>query len=128
VTAVAVVDSTVIVHLFRRYEPAWEWYADVTDPLAITPVSWMEVIVGAGSKVKQAACKEILQEFQLMYLTEADQDWAIEQLERFRLSHGATINDCLIASVCHRLQIPLFTQNLKDMTPMIGDLAVKPYA
>ncbi len=45
-----------------------------------------------------------------------------------RLSHGAAMNDCLIASVCHRLQVPLYTHNLKDMRILIGaELAVKPY-
>lgn len=37
-------------------------------------------------------------------------------------------NDCLIASVAYRLKVPLYTHNLKDMTPIIGNLAVKPYA
>jgi hypothetical protein len=30
-------------------------------------------------------------------------------------------------SVAYRLRVPLYTHNLKDMTPMIGNLAVKPY-
>lgn len=51
----------------------------------------------------------------------------MQKIERLRLSHGVTVNDCLIASVAHRLQIPLYTHNLKDMTPLIGELAVKPY-
>jgi predicted nucleic acid-binding protein len=59
---------------------------------------------------------------------QADQDWAMEQMERYRLSHGVGVNDCLIASVAYRLQVPLYTHNLKDMTPMLGKLAVKPYA
>lgn len=37
------------------------------------------------------------------------------------------MDDCLIASVAHRLQVPLYTHNLKDMTPLIGELALKPY-
>lgn len=28
----------------------------------------------------------------------------------------------------NRLQQPLYTHNLKDMSPMIGSLAIKPYA
>ncbi len=30
-------------------------------------------------------------------------DWAMQQLFRYRLSHGVAVMDCLIASVCHRL-------------------------
>ncbi len=83
---------------------------------------------GAGSRAKQATCKAILGHFDVVYLTSADQDWAMQQMESYRLSHGVTTNDCLIASTAHRLQLPLYTHNLKDMTPMIGKLAVKPYA
>jgi predicted nucleic acid-binding protein len=49
-------------------------------------------------------------------------------MEKYRLSHGVATGDCFIASVAYRLQVPLYTHNLKDMTPMIGNLAVKPYA
>jgi predicted nucleic acid-binding protein len=52
----------------------------------------------------------------------------MQQLERFQFSHHIGMNDCLIASVAYRLQLPLYTHNLKDMMPMIGQLAVKPYA
>ncbi len=52
----------------------------------------------------------------------------MEQMERYRLSHGVTINDCLIASVAYRLEVPLYTHNIKDMTPLFGKLAVKPCA
>ena len=125
---VAIVDTTVVVHLYRRYAPALTWYGSLSQPLSIIPVTWMEVMYGAGSRAKQAACKALLNQFDLGYLTSADQDWAMEQIERYRLSHGVAINDCLIASVAHRLQMPLYTHNLKDMIPLIGALAIKPYA
>jgi predicted nucleic acid-binding protein len=51
----------------------------------------------------------------------------MQQLERLQFSHHGGMKDCLIASVAYRLQVPLYTHNLKDMTPMIGSLAIKPY-
>jgi hypothetical protein len=123
----AIVDTTVVVHLFRRYAPALTWYGSLAQPLGVTPVTWMEVLYGAGSKLKQTACKALLGQFDLIHLTAADQDWALQQMERYRLSHGVTSDDCFIAAVAYRLQLPLYTHNLKDMTPLIGSLAVKPY-
>lgn len=123
-----VVDSTVVVHLYRRYEPALVWYGSLTAPLGVTSISWMEVMYGAGSKAKQAASKTLLSQFEMIYVTAADQDWAMQKMEDYRLSHGIAINDTLIASVAYRLGLPLYTHNLKDMTPLIGSLAVKPYA
>jgi predicted nucleic acid-binding protein len=124
---VALVDTTVIVHLFRSYEPALAWYGSITEQLGVTPIVWLEVMYGAASKAKQATTKAILSQFEMIYLTVVDQDWAMEQMEHLRLSHGITLEDCLIASVAHRLQVPLYTHNLKDMTPMIGELAIQPY-
>jgi predicted nucleic acid-binding protein len=124
----AIVDTTVILHLFRRYAPALAWYSAITMRLGVTSITWIEVLYGAGSKSKLNTCKTILAAFDLQYLTTVDQDWAISRMEQYRLSHGVATNDCLIAAVAARLQVPLYTHNLKDMTSLIGSLAVKPYS
>lgn len=82
---------------------------------------------GAGSKATQTQCKNILDKFEKLYLTSTDQAWAMAQLEKFHFSNRIGMEDCLIASVAHRLQIPLYTHNLKHMNPLIGKLAIKPY-
>ncbi len=83
----------------------------------------------ASSKTNQSHAKSILDKFEVLYITSADQRWAMQQLERFQFSHHIGMNDCLIAYVGHRLQIPLYTHNLKDMQPLLGNqLAVKPYS
>jgi hypothetical protein len=83
---------------------------------------------GAPSKAGQSTCKAILGQFDLEYLTPSDMDWAIQQMERHRFSNGVGTYDCLIASVCHRLQVPLYTHNLKDMNVLLGaPLVIKPY-
>ena len=52
----------------------------------------------------------------------------MQQMERYRLSHGVGINDSLIAAVSYRLQVPLYTHNLKHMRVLLGDtLPQKPY-
>src|SRR5262245_46483950 len=126
-SSVAIVDTTVIIHIFRGYAPAISWFTSFSKPLGVTTISYLEIIYGAGSKAKQASCKTLLNQFNLLHLKSIDQDWAIQQLEAYRLSHGIATNDTLIASVAHRLQIPLYTHNIKDMTPIIGNLAIKPY-
>ncbi|MBZ0298368.1 MAG: PIN domain-containing protein [Anaerolineae bacterium] len=124
---VGLVDTTVIIHSFHKNPAAQAWVDTQATRLSITPITWLEVMYGAGSKVKQAACKAILDRFEMIYLTQADQMWAMGHLARYRLSHGIGMNDCLIAAVAHRLQVPLYTHNLKDMTPLVGSLAIKPY-
>jgi predicted nucleic acid-binding protein len=88
----------------------------------------MEVMVGVPNKRAQFDTLNLLNGFEMIYFTQADMDWAMQQMERYRLSHGLTTNDCFIASVCHRLQVPLLTHNLKDMHVILDkSLAIKPY-
>mgnify|MGYP003642181583 CR=1 FL=1 len=125
--SVGIVDTTVILHYFRKNIAARTWVNSQPIQLSITPMTWMEVMEGASNKVTQSQCKIILSMFDLLYITPLDQQWAMHQLENFQFSHHIGMNDCLIASVAHRLQIPLYTHNLKHMTPLIGKLAIKPY-
>lgn len=122
----AILDTTVIIHLLRRYKPALAWL-NSTQVYGVTSTTWMEVMEGTTGKANQTHSKGILDQFETLYLTAVDQQWAMNQLERFQFSHHIGMNDCLIAAVAHRLGIPLYTHNLKDMTPLIGALAVKPY-
>ncbi|MBC8100892.1 MAG: PIN domain-containing protein [Armatimonadetes bacterium] len=124
---VAILDTTVILHLFRKYQPAVNWL-DTKPSYGITAITWLEVMQGTTSKANQAQSRATLDPFELLYLTVKDQRWAMEQLERFQFSHHIRLEDCLIAAVAQRLQVPLYTHNVKDMTPMIGGLAIKPYA
>jgi predicted nucleic acid-binding protein len=125
---IGIVDTTVLVHLYRNNPDALVWADQWQQQLAITSISWLEVMVGASGKAGQARCKVIFDQFELVYLTQADQIWAMQQIERYRLSHGVSVNDSLIASVAHRLQIPLYTHNLKHMRVLLGDtLPQKPY-
>lgn len=123
-----IVDTTVIVHLFRKNMQARTWFAAQTDKLYVTPVSWLEMIYGAPGKSGQTACKVWLDQFDVAHLTPSDQEWAMEQMFTYRLSRGIEINDCLIASVCYRLQLPLYTHNTKDMVKLLpASLVIKPY-
>ena len=123
-----IVDSTVILHYFRNVANAREWVNSQPLHLSIVSITWMEVMEGTSNKANQARCKSILEQFDLLYVTSADQQWAMQQLERFQFSHHIGKEDCLIASIAYRLQVPLYTHNVKDMVPIVGSLAVKPYS
>lgn len=125
---VCTVDSTIPIHILRGSAVARSWFSNQTIRLSITPIAWLELMVGAPNKREQARTKSLLDQFDMAYLTPADMDWAMQQLLTYRLSHGIAIMDCLIASVSYRLQIPLYTHNVRDMTILLGSsLAVKPY-
>jgi predicted nucleic acid-binding protein len=124
---VGIVDTTVILHYFRQNRAAQGWVDSQAVRLSVTAITWLEVMEGSASKASQTRAKSILDKFELLTVSEADQQRAMEQLERFQFTHHIGTNDCLIASVAYRLQVPLYTHNLRDMTPMIGKLAQSPY-
>lgn len=126
-TIIGVVDTTVLIHLLRNNAVAIAW-VKIQPTLSITSISWMEVIYGANGKSGQTRSLNLFQQFDLALLTQEDQQWAMQRLLALRLSRGVSITDCLIASVCHRLQVPLYTHNIKDMTRILDpSLVVKPY-
>ena len=122
-----IADTNILIELYRRLPPAHRWVAGQTD-LAIASITWLEFMEGARGKAGQARCLQIIAPFEIVLLTETDQQWAMDQLRQHRLSHGVSFKDCLIASACHRLQVPLYTQNVKDFQAILpARLIIKPY-
>ena len=122
-------DASVAIDIYRGYPPAVAWMnAHTSLQIGITPLTWMEVVAGATSKVRLQRVKKFLDLFPLVTMEIIDIDWAMQQLEAYRLSHGVDIPDCLIAAPSHRLKITLYTRNLKHFAPLLGHLAQEPYA
>jgi predicted nucleic acid-binding protein len=124
----ALVDTSILIDIYRRFSPAMSWLqANSGLILGITSVVWMEVLLGAQDKHAQQQLARFLANFSPVYLTQADQQWAMRKLQAYRLRDNVGINDCLIAAPCERLQLPLYTRNLKHFTPLLGTLTRQPY-
>lgn len=125
---IGIVDTTVIIHHLRKNMAARAWVISQPIILSITPITWLEVMRGAPGKSGQIAAKSVLDLFVMEYLTPVDMDWAMQQMELHRLSRGIETNDTLIASVCHRLNVPVYTDNRKDYLKLLpAELVIKPY-
>ncbi len=119
-------DTSVIVDLLRSHTPAQQWLVGQSQ-LGVTTAIWLEVIQGARNQQAQKDAIRLLKAFEQVELTSADIQWAIQQLTRFALSHNIGAFDCLIAATNYRLQLPLYTTNLKHFAPLLGSLAQKPF-
>lgn len=119
-------DTSILVDVIRLRVNAIQWFHAQQD-LGIMPLVQMELVAGAGNKIEQQKALGLVAKLAMIYPTQADIDWAMHQQTVYALSHNAGMNDCLIASVSYRLQIPLYTNNLKHFTPLLGGLAQKPY-
>ena len=124
----ALIETNVVVDVIRGYPPALAWLQAQNQPtLGITPIIWMEVITGGSNKIRRLRAAQFMAAFEMIYLTQADLDWAMAMQMRYELSHCVGMMDCLIASISHRLQVPLYTRNLKHLAPLVGNLAQTPY-
>lgn len=119
-------DTSVVVDLLRSYPAAENWLQS-QNQLAVSRAVWIEVLQGVPDSKKQRAALKILRHFELIDLTAEDQNIATNLLLQFSLSHGIDGYDCLIAAVCIRMNLPLYTHNLKHFSPILGSQAIKPY-
>lgn len=122
----ALLDTSVVVDVLRQHPPAKAWLSSTSD-LGITQIVQLEVVEGAHNRIEQQRAIRLLKRFEQVDVISADMDWAMEQLVRYKLSHNVGMMDCLIASVSQRMDVPLFTINLKHFTPILGAMAQKPY-
>ena len=123
----AMVDTNILIELYRANPLARAWLKNQSD-LAIASVVALELMDGAHGKQGQRDCQKLIDAFQIVFLTTPDQQWALTKLVEYRLSNGISWADCLIASVAYRLQVPLYTRNAKDFTPLLGEsLVITPY-
>jgi hypothetical protein len=128
VSVAACIDTSVIIDLSRQYLPAKQWMlTQVPAEIGISPAAWMEIMFGALNKTNQQKAQKLVSHFTLQYPTDADHDWAMRQIMKYGISHNVGVIDCLIAAPAYRLQLPLYTTNLKHFKPLLGALAVRPY-
>ncbi len=124
----AFLDADILINLLRNFPSSLVWKSTQGKAIwGIAPAAWMQVIEGASNKIAQQRAGRFLKQFALIYPTQSEIDWAMQQLQIFYLSHNVDAFDCLIAAPAHRLQLPLYTRNLKHFTPLLGNLAQQPY-
>lgn len=123
---IGLVDTNIVIDLLRKHPSALQWFAK-QGKLGYSDFVWFEAIEGAVSKVELEKVYTVLKHMTRVQLHPDDMEWARKRLPNFALSHHVDAFDCLIAASAFRLQLPLYTQNLKHFTPLLGALAVQPY-
>lgn len=122
----ALVDTAIIVDLLRGYPPALVWYSGQQD-LGICHTVWLEILEGAANKHDQESAIKLLNNFIRVSQPDEDMQWAVQNLMKLKLTHNVDAFDCLIAAASYRLNLTLYTRNIKHFWPLLGKLAVRPY-
>jgi len=94
--------------------------------LGVSIITEMELIIGCSNKAELRTVERFLSRFQVIKLSEAISDKAVDLLRQYRLSHGLLIADALIAATALTLGHPLVTKNQRDYV-FISGLQMLPY-
>lgn len=86
-----------------------------------------ELLTGARDRNEQNLIDSFLQGFNLAIPTEADGLSALNLYRQFRLSHGVDWPDCQIAATALRLDVEVFTGNVKHFTAFPGLRVARAY-
>ena len=124
--ASGLVDSNVLIDLLRAYPPALTWIASQSW-LGVSYVVYLELLEGTQDRRGEQKALKLINEFELIETMHSDFVWSVEKMLKFHLSHHVSYADCMIAATAYRLQLPLYTQNVKHFQPLLGALATKPY-
>jgi predicted nucleic acid-binding protein len=124
--AQALVDTSILIDIMRQYPPAIAWFLTQKD-IGVSPISYMELVGGSRDKVDQQKALRLLSQFEIVFLTPDDFRWAMQAQINFGLAYAIGLPDFLIASPHVRLNIPLYSRNIKHFKPLLGHLVSSPY-
>jgi len=128
VTDWVIVDTDILIDVGRGDETAIAYLESLerSKGLAVSAVTYMELIVGCENKREQQAVKRFVRRFEVIGLTEGITEKAVELLLEYRLSHGLLIADALIAATAIERNVPLVSKNQRDYR-FIDGLDLLPY-
>ena len=127
-STLTIVDTDILIDAALQINEAIDRLDEIerTSQLAVSVITQMELLVGCRNKTEVRNTDRFLQRFQVLKLNEQISDMVIDLLRRYRLSHGLTIPDALIAATAITFGEPLLSKNQRDYG-FISRLQLLPY-
>jgi hypothetical protein len=121
-------DTNILIDVLRGYPPALAWVqANANRLFVISSLTRMEIVTGTRDKASLRRDLAVVSQYAVIYLSDDDSRWALQQFEAIYLRHRVEIIDCLIAATSFRLNVPIYTRNARDYAPFSGVAAQIPY-
>jgi len=122
------VDTDILIDVGRGVQEAITYVQaqEQVHTVAISTITYLELLVGAQNKQEQQKIERFLQRFQYIKIDELISDMAIDLIRQYRLSHGLLLADAMIAATAITLHIPLASKNQRDYR-YITQLTLLPY-
>jgi predicted nucleic acid-binding protein len=84
------------------------------DNMMLSAISRMELMAGATTKRELVALNKRLARFDTILIDPAITELSLSLLQTYKLSHGLALPDSLIAASAIKMELPLFTYNIRD--------------
>jgi predicted nucleic acid-binding protein len=116
VSGLIIVDTDILIDAALQVTDAVNCLADIEgrSTLAVSVITQMELLVGCRNKAELRNTERFLRRFHMLRLDERVCDSALDLLRTYRLSHGLTIPDALIAATALTLDQAFITKNQRD--------------
>ena len=111
-----IVDTDILIDAARQVPEAVDCLQRIEQrsALAVSVITEMEPLVGCRNKTELRNTERFLRRFQIIALDDLSCQAAVDLLRQYRLSHGLTIPDALIAATTMTLGSEFVTKNQRD--------------
>ena len=118
-------DTCVLIDYLRgRQEIKERLAADLDSGIAMSSVTYMELMVGAFNKEEAIAIRKAFSSIGIIEISEPISVKARELIDTYTKSHGLLIPDALIAATALETGKPLYTLNVSDFRFINGIVLV----
>jgi len=114
-------DSDVLIEFLKGNPETYKIISCINpSDMAISSVTFMEILYGAFNKKEILKIKTILSNYSIIHINEEISAKALDLIEKYSKSNNLHIPDALIASTALYYQLELLTYNLKDFRYIEG--------
>lgn len=123
-------DSDVMIDLFREYSPAKLWFDSIDDSeiMALSGFVVMELVQGCKDKLQLEKLQRDLAFYETVWLEPEDCEQALDIFVKYYLSHSAGLVDVLVGMTAVFFNVPLYTFNEKHYQFIPGLKTIQPYS
>lgn len=117
----AVFDTNILIDYLQGSMQAQQELSNYTS-LAISVITWMELLVGCKSAHEEAVIKSFLNRFEVIDISLAIREKAVS----IRREMHIKLPDAIVLASARCLEVPLVTRNIKDFPAHLIDIRM-PY-
>ena len=123
------VDTDILVDALRRFSVGLDYVEEASQQgtLRISIISKMELIMGCRNRRELHRLERFLRRCTVLGMTEAIAARTVTLLRQYRLSHGLSITDALIAASALAYHETLYTKNVRHFQMITSLTVARPY-